>query len=74
MREYQNFKMAQVKEIKNGRIDVVGDGEERSGLPLLCAGGSSWVPQIGDRVLLAPYEGSYICLGAIRPDGKDDEQ
>jgi hypothetical protein len=63
--------MAQIKNVCGGRVDVIGDGEERSGLPLLSPKGISWTPEPGDRALLVPYEGNYICLGVIQQEKSD---
>jgi hypothetical protein len=62
----QTPKLVIVTAVKNGSVDIIGDGEERHGLSIISPKGFYWLPSIGDRVLLIPYEGTYVCIGVLQ--------
>ncbi len=65
-KEYKAFKLATISSLfSNGAAKVTFDGESTESekqYPYI----SGYIPNIGDRVLLASVSGTYIIIGKIR--------
>lgn len=56
-------KIVTVTGIKNGLLQIVGAGEHRSDIPI--ASGMDYLPKVGDKVFIMPFEDNYCCVGLI---------
>lgn len=56
-------KIVTVSGVQNGVIRIVGAGEQRVDVPV--AGDIEYMPRVGDKVFIAPFEDHYCCVGVV---------
>lgn len=61
--------IAEVTGVREGLFSTMGQ-DSTEGLPLFAPAGVAWLPAEGEQVLLMPFEGAYLCVGALcKPQG-----
>ncbi len=56
--------LAEVTRVREGLLCTMGQ-DSTEGLPLFAPAGVAWLPAEGEQVLLLPFEGAYLCIGAL---------